>query len=359
MKLKKNPKGVYQVSFKTEHGPRVMTTDCTNAADARKVVKQSKVEELELAGKVARLTHGVVTQILVGKKVSVAKAVEEWEVWMQRMNLSPRTVADSRATVDAWVREMKLADLYPASITEEHISQWINDKDSQLKLGTRMVMLAAIRSFFRYCIAIGYVIGNPSHLVRINMNILTHEQKEKREKKVFTDAEIKLMVKETKGFWRAAIVIGRWTGLRLGDICQLEWTCFNKPGRISVWTDKRDRRVDLPMNQALSDAIATVPFPVDAGEKKATCRCHRGNDCPIHVFPSERMCITNESKRSKLSVQFGRICAALELHGHSFHDLRHTYCTDCDAKGIPIEHISRNVGHVSPSTTHGYIHRKD
>ncbi len=76
-----------------------------------------------------------------------------------------------------------------------------------------------------------------------------------------------------------------------------------------------------------------------------------------YCFPDQRETTRDPAKRSKLSVQFGRILASLDILGHSFHDLRYTYVTECDALGIPLEHIARSVGHVNTSTTRGYIHK--
>jgi hypothetical protein len=49
---------------------------------------------------------------------------------------------------------------------------------------------------------------------------------------------------------RAASVVN--AGLRLGDICALEWACLKEPGKVVVWTDKRDTRVDLPVDDDLA-----------------------------------------------------------------------------------------------------------
>jgi integrase len=88
---------------------------------------------------------------------------------------------------------------------------------------------------------------------------------------------------------------------------------------MNVWTDKRDRRVSLPIPSELVEAIAAIPI-----EDRRYC------------FPNEREITLSVEKRAKLSVQFGRICKQLELN-HTFHDLRHTYATECDEKGIPTE----------------------
>jgi integrase len=77
----------------------------------------------------------------------------------------------------------------------------------------------------------------------------------------------------------------------------------------------------------------------------------------LYLFPEEAECARNPRLRAKLSVQFARLCvkAGIEGEGKSFHSLRHTYVTAAAKAGIPIEHISQNVGHASISMTRQYI----
>jgi integrase len=118
----------------------------------------------------------------------------------------------------------------------------------------------------------------------------------------------------------------------------LEWACLKEPGKLVVWTDKRDTRVDLTVDDDLARGLAAIP----ANSNKV-------------CFP-EQDAINRSTKRSKFSVQFGRILQAVGIRGHSFHDLRHTFCSDCQRKGIPTPHIAKLVGHSNEATTKTYLH---
>ena len=48
-------------------------------------------------------------------------------------------------------------------------------------------------------------------------------------------------------------------GLRLGDICKLEWECFTTAGKIIVHTDKSNKRLELPINGELSELVTQIP----------------------------------------------------------------------------------------------------
>ena len=44
-------------------------------------------------------------------------------------------------------------------------------------------------------------------------------------------------------FWHFAVITALDTGLRLGDIAQLEWTAFAETGKITVVMDKTNKPV--------------------------------------------------------------------------------------------------------------------
>ncbi|MHC1763612.1 MAG: hypothetical protein AB9869_04795 [Verrucomicrobiia bacterium] len=61
---------------------------------------------------------------------------------------------------------------------------------------------------------------------------MTHRQKETRHKAVFSDHDVEYQLANsdgaeppsiTPGFFRAAIILGRDLGLRLGNLCKMEW----------------------------------------------------------------------------------------------------------------------------------------
>lgn len=334
--------GVYHARVTTPHGPRTLSTKATDIKQARRVVRDSKLQEIEDAAKAGRLTSQAIGMILAGRKVTIATAIVQFAEWQRTFGRSDNTLTNTLSFLNAWARDMKLLGIPPAAITEKHIGPWVNDPESKSKAGSRAVQLSAVRSFFSYCSAKGWTAGDPSRLVRVDMRLLTHEQKEPKVRECFTDTEIgQLFAAHRPGtFWHSAIVIGRWTGLRLGDICQLQWECFSKPGKLAVWTDKKDRRVELPIEPlALQEAIAAIPR-----QDKTYC------------FPAERAAIIDPRRRSIFSTQFRRMAAPLGIKGKTFHCLRHTFVTECDRQGIPIEHISRSVGHSNSATTRGYIH---
>jgi integrase len=253
-------------------------------------------------------------------------------------------------------------------VTEEDLSAWVN-KDDGTKASTRGIRIAALRSFFGWCANKDYLSPDPSRTIRIRMKNLTHEQKETRKQVPFTDAEVdklsdylmseiclistsrnksKAMLKRLPKLklWYSLVLIGRCTGLRLGDICSLEWKCFDKVAMtMTVWTDKSDQRVVLPITEQLERALGTIPQTTPPNSSS-------------YCFPNQRKAVTNPAMRHLLAMDFSRILKGAGLVGHTFHELRHSKATELYLSGMSLDKIAKYLGHSKSSTevTQGYLH---
>jgi integrase len=278
---------------------------------------------------------------------TVEDAVPGWRAHMAYRRMSERTIRTHELWIRAWAAHGRLLNRELTSIRLEDLDGWIN-ADGDNKLGSRKVMLSALKSFCRFCQDSGWMPGNPANLILIDMSKLSHAQKETLKRPCFTDDEIHRLIRGTAPgglcedrFWHAAIVIARYTGLRMGDISCLEWDSLDlDKNTLSVWTQKRDRRVELPLEpEILRDVLAAVP------------RQH-----PQYLFNYQKGINNDVAHRHYLSVGFARIARALSLPGtKTFHCLRASYITDCNLRGIPIEHIARSVGHSNTDVTWGYV----
>lgn len=260
---------------------------------------------------------------------------------MERRGRSPITIHNQSCAVMSLVASSNIGlHSMPSSVTEEVVDEYVNGEAAG-SVSNRRFKLSAVRSFTAFCNRSGLILGDPGRLVGVKLHGLTHEQKEKKERIPFTEDEIDRLLVEVCAsmWWKFAIITGRDTGLRLGDICTIEWACFAKPGTVSVWTDKRDKRVELPLTPRMEGSMLFIP--------RADVR---------YVFPDMAARYNNASKRAGISMEFARICKRCGIEGKSFHCLRHTYVTDCMMKGMPIEHIAVNVGHSHVETTKIYCH---
>ena len=196
---------------------------------------------------------------------------------------------------------------------------------------------------FGFCVAKGWSAGDPARLVRVNLGTLSHAQKEVTEREPFTEFEFKRLVnalnKDGKMFWEFAVRLSWEIGLRLGDICNLEFDSFAKPGHIIVWTDKRDRRIAVPISKEIEELVTRIPLTSDK-----------------YLFPKERALNLDPKKRAILSVYFKRLAERQSIKDKTFHCLRHACITRWAKEGKSLESIGKHVGHASTKTTEGYVH---
>jgi len=344
MDLTKAPSGVYHIRYVDRNGKRrKVSTKTRNRQEALKVAKQSNIEEIEAAAKVGRISAEVFDKAILGKKgLSLTEAREEWDRWLSQSGTeSELTRSNYVGRVDRWMSEVGIQDLKCSQLNSEHVSEWINGEDKG-SYNNRKFLRACIMNFTGFLSARGYIMGNPAKLARVTKGNLSHAQKEKKEIQLFDDKQISALLalthpddmKDKDSFWFCAIILARYAGLRLGDICQLKQESLMKPGYLTIWTDKRETRVEIPIaNAKLKEAILWLPYTEN------------------FFWPTRAMDAVDPKIRSKTSVQFSRLCAKVDIFGRTFHGLRHTFANECLKKGVQYPHISALMGHLLESTT--------
>ena len=362
--------GVYHVRINAGGRAKYITTGATTKDEAEKVIDQSGVEALSQASKSARLTQRAIGQILTGKNLTCAKALDSYKE-LKLVSRSLITVANNVGVISQWLKETGLETKPPSAVTASHISGWINNPASDWKRNTRMAALASLRGFFDFCGVQGWIVTDPSRLVELDYDVMTHEQKEGSQRQPFTRDEIKALVAALKRdwtmaqagkhelfqdaadvlFWLFAVMVGRETGLRLSDVASLEWRCFEEAGKLVVWTGKTDRRMEYEISENVQNLVGELPVQDTR-----------------YVFPEQHKLSRDPKRRAGLSVQFARLLERLQIKGRSYHSLRHARATqayqnlDKDAlakklaESMSLEQIKSLLGHASSKTTKGYVH---
>lgn len=318
-------------------GGRRVSLKTRSDREAKRMVRDMNLEQIEHASKAGDAARRTIPALIAGHGMTLAKAVEEWAEWADTVGQSALTIRRNLVILSSWLADLDLGDRAPGDVNEKDINAFINAK-GEGSATTRERQLSAIRSLYQFMAAKGYVFGNPAKLVVVDLRKLSHKQREPGKVRPYTQAEIKTLLTGTDGFWRAVAGISHATALRLGDVIQMEWASI-KPKTIIVWTEKRDRRVSLPITPELRAALAAVPK----------------NDTP-YLFPEERAEFQDPSKRAKYSVYFKRQLDRLGLEGLTFHGLRHTRITQWRKDGFSLEQCRTYAGHGSTRATEGYIH---
>jgi len=346
MKLTRNKaSGYYQVSFRGIDGKRhTRSTKAFLLEEAKAIVARSKVTELEMAAKANALNAESLSAIMAGRSIRAGEAISLWAAW-RRDVAAPNTIHTQEVVLRQWLGKFDSHGWPVPRLTHAHIDRFVNDS-GPTKRSTRDMRLAAIRSFFKFCSAKGYCVGNPADLVVVRLNKLSHVQREPISRVPFTEDEYLLIMANASGFHKRATALSYWTGLRLNDIACLEWPSI-LPHKLVVWTRKAQARVMLPLDD---------PTFGDGELRAILLEMMQAKTHPTFCFPEQRDISLDPTRRAKLSVYYSRLLKGLGIKGKSFHCLRHSFATRLENSGMPIKEIGRLIGHASNETTRNYIH---
>lgn len=343
MKLwKSDQSGTWHVRFKTRNDAGAIVdqeidTHAETRSAAEELIEIIKLRELETAALASRLSAEAITRITAGRRISNREAFQEYQEWLKE---SKRQGPQSPAVivVQAFLRDHDLLEETPAQIRPAVITKFVNRP--HLKLSSRKMQRSAVAGFLNFCSTKGWVLGNAAVLATIDFGGMDHEQKEFRQKPIFTDMQIMVLMANVRDheFWPYAIVLSRELGLRLSDVVRLEWSCFDLDGKVcTVHQSKTHERIQIAMSNQVVKLVKHVP------------KVHAK-----YLFPKERVAYQREPHPFRH--EFRNLCRKIGFEGYSFHCLRKTYSTDMQARlagldGAALSTASAALGHKSPVTT--------
>ena len=176
--------------------------------------------------------------------------------------------------------------------------------------------------------------------------------------------------------WHKLILIGIYTGLRLGDCCRLDWSQINlAQGIIQLVPEKTKRHhrriVTIPIHPALGVALLESAEcnvrGVKTENEDASHLALSNSHFTGPVLPrisemytrtrsrvSDRLCAIFRAAHIETSVQIeGRKHKTPEA---TFHSLRHTFVSFAANAGVPLHIVQSIVGHESTAMTRHYYH---
>lgn len=344
MRLVKNTKtGTYSAVIKTLGGHTITRSLRTkDKAEAKRLVKESKLAEIEAAAKIKALTRDTISAIVAGKNVKIKDVVEEYEQFRIMKAHSTHSIYSEQTVFEKFLRDQGLENSGISKITTKHIYNYVNSEGKE-SLNHKNKKLTSIRGLLSYALANAYILKDPSYGVAVDKSKLEHKQKEKRKQPPFTKADYERISKKCAYFWSIAADFAYWTGLRLSDVARLEWDSFDDDHLI-VHTLKTDTRVALPLDDELigggllRDTISRIE--------------------PVHekyCFPEWKALTDDPKKRATLPTYFARELErkhpkAFE-EGKRFHSFRRSFVTRCKREGKELIDIAAWVGHSNEKTT--------
>lgn len=155
-----------------------------------------------------------------------------------------------------------------------------------------------------------------------------------------TPWEVERILDKAEEFVRPFIVVAVNTGLRVGELCVLEWSDVDfERGFLKVGQESKSHRIRyVPVNSVVRAVLDSLPRIV--GLPWVFVNLHRQEAYrPDSVYHS-----------------FKKAAMEAEVEGAVFHTTRHTFASWLIQKGVPIAEVQQYLGHASDIMTRRYSH---
>jgi integrase len=346
---------------------------CYTSADKRRLKKSTKLTNKKAALEVAlALEHGedqarkgaftearlreLLEQTLervVGAPVQ-HYTVETWLKWWHERKAKARPASAER--YGQVVRDF-LRFLGPrATLPLEHVG--VKDilafRNAETKRGvsnkTANLAVKLVSMAFHDALRQGKIKFNPC----LGLDAL---EEDSAEREPFSFEEIKQLLKAATGDWHAAILFAYFTGARLSDIANMQWSAIDLNKRLILFTPKKTKR---------GKKVLRIPLRPEL-EKELLKNPGVGN---APLFPS--LAGRRSGGAHGLSAAFAAIMRKAGVHGEiirhtakgrgnttkSFHSLRHTFNSALANAGVGRELRQVLSGHASERMNEIYTHRE-
>jgi site-specific recombinase XerD len=259
------------------------------------------------------------------KRIGVNISIKSWRNYNYTLNHVERFIRQKYRVSDLSFRQLDYSFI-------ENFEFYLRI-DCKLKPGTMLCILTCLRKMIKIAISRGIISGDP-------FSGFSPERPKSSQKYIPADDLDKLMKtpmkRRTQEVVRDMFVFSCFTGLAYIDLFNLTIEQIVKTDDGSLW---------LNINRQKTGIFAKIPL---LDEALKIIEKYRGTATGNKVFPMKSNSAVNKQLKS-IAKQCG-----IERNLHS-HAARHTFATEvCLSQGVPIETVSRMMGHNKLSTTQIY-----
>ena len=284
------------------------------------------------------------------------------DVWMEyvkspnRNELSPATLDMKRQVwmqFAKWMERFYLPVKDLAGVTADMIAEYLVCLRTDVCASTYNGRVCVLREIFRVLSAKAGLEDDPWEGVRLRPDD-SHSRRE------LTMEELRRLLAaacKSGTEWYKLVLIGIYTGLRLGDCCRLDWSQINLGEGVIQLVPRKTKRhhqrmVTIPIHQALGAAL----LGQQADNNKV------GPILPTisEMYGRARWQVSHELSRV---FRAAHIATSIRIDGRNrrtpeatFHSLRHTFVSFAANAGVPLHVVQSIVGHESTAMTRHYYH---
>ncbi len=279
---------------------------------------------------------------------SAEKYLRDWLTGIETKK-SKGTFERYKHTVDLFLKNIGAVAKSPVtSISSSHIEGFL---DARMKEGvapkTVSVDIKTLNVAFNRAERYSVILKNPVTAVEL-------PKVESSERDIFTPEQVSKLL-QTVGYksdWFTLILLGYFTGQRLGDCVTLEWKQVDMQKHVIYFKQKKTgKKVQMPMTDDLDEHLQFLTEFIDS---KFVCPelAERGSGGAHGLSESfgrivKRAEIDSQRIKGKGTIHFNRL---------TFHSLRHSFNSTMAEAGVSQETRMKLTGHSSISMNDRYTH---
>ncbi len=188
---------------------------------------------------------------------------------------------------------------------------------------------------------------------------IARKTEKRQSRRELTVQELNTICNRAKGELQTLLLVGIYTGLRLGDCCTLRWSEVDLDRRIILRVPNKTARrhglpVHVPIHATLLGVLAQTPATKRNGyvlPKFAAMYKHEDADVAKDIRDHFEACGIQVHKDD---TGVGTSLRAVVEVG--FHSLRHSFVSLCRQSNAPLAVVEAIVGHSNPAMTRHYTH---
>jgi integrase len=365
---------------------------CFTAADGRQLKKSTKqtdkskawevclaFEQAEALARAGEITEAQLRKVLsstlqrVTCKAIHAPTIRQWlNDWLaaREGTAAPSTLRKYRQVVKDFLEHLeRRADAKLEAIAP---ADFVSFRDFLLEGGrtpqtVNQLVRKVLAAPFTLAVKLGQIAANPLVAIAPLRTIAG-------KKGVFTPEQVAQLVDAAEGDWKGVVLTGYYTGARLQDVTNLQWSSVDLDQRLITFNaQKTGTKILVTIHPDLEDHLRPL----------ARNRCTRVqnpcsdtllalNSAAGPVFPT--VAGQTGPGRNGLSMTFKRIMSAAGVEGGkarerggsagrslsslSFHSLRHSFNSALAKAGVAQELRQKLTGHASAQVNDNYTHHE-
>lgn len=252
----------------------------------------------------------------------------------------------------------KIGSYVPEKLNSDIITQFSNELLYQEQLAPKTVrdILSFIHKIIRY---IQNDTGSNLHSI-----VISYPPIERKKLRVLLPEEQQCLMcylLQDLDIYKFSVILALFTGLRIGEICALQWKSISLESKFLTVTHTLQRINNLDNSSAsktilqcgtpkTSSSVRTIPLTEGLVELLDSFQT---DDPDAFVMTGCEKLMDPRNLQRKLK-KYTNELGITDVH---FHTLRHTFATRCIESGCDVKSLSEMLGHSSISTTmNRYVH---